>query len=73
MFALGEHRDQALRLQPLQMHAGCRRGDVGDGGKLGARMGAAVSQAVEHARPGWLADGGGNGRDGIVRGAAFIV
>ena len=58
---LREHLDEPLRLQPLQVHTGGRRRDVGHHGELGARAGPAVEQAVEHARARRLADRRGDG------------
>lgn len=50
MLALGQHLHQALRFQPLQMHArGCWRYPC-DHRKLRARLRSAVHQAIKHSR-----------------------
>lgn len=57
MFALGEHPHQSVLLQQLQVHAGRGRGNFCHERKFGTRSGTAIGEAVEHARPGRLANG----------------
>ena len=60
--ALRKHPDQPRDSQLLQVHARRRRRHVGDDGELGARAGAAVDEAIEHPRPGRLANRRREGR-----------
>jgi hypothetical protein len=56
MLPLDQHLDQALHPESIQVYARRRGTHAGYDGELRARSRMAVHQAIEHARPGLLAD-----------------
>jgi hypothetical protein len=60
VLALREDFHQSLRLQLVEVHARGGRRYFGEHRQLRTRSRAAIIQAVQHARPRRLANGGGN-------------
>src|SRR5579872_1030873 len=67
MLSLRQHFYQSLRREPLQVYASCGRAYPSNHCKLGTGAGAAVHQAIQHARPRRLANASSNiGHRGIT-------
>lgn len=63
---LGVDANEIFRFEAVEVDAGGGGGDFRDDGEFGAGAGVAVHEGVEHAGAGGLADGGGDGGDGVV-------
>jgi hypothetical protein len=66
MASLDLDADKVLRFEAVEVDAGGGGGNFRDDGEFGAGAGVAVHEAVEHASAGGLADGGGDGGDGVI-------
>jgi hypothetical protein len=66
MTTLDMDADEVFRLEAVEVDAGGGGGDFRDDGQFGAGAGVTVHERVEHAGAGGLADGGGDGGDGVV-------
>ena len=72
MFALAQHCDQALCLEPTQVYARRGRTDVSNHRKIGTCSCVIIHQAIEHARSCRFADGRRNSGSCRVHAAIYI-